>query len=113
MPDNPTAVNVAPTLDAFIHNAASRRSSEPGRLEDVDDVLWDDHARVSLRGAYYTAQAAFPKLRESRGRFVRVTNMETGQALVAAVRAARTGPDGIPRLHLEFVDGEWPLEGIE
>jgi len=39
--------------------------------------------------------------------------METGLALVAAVRAARTGADGIPRLHLEFIDRQWPLEGIE
>ena len=36
-----------------------------------------------------------------------------GGLVVAAVRAARTGPDGIPRLHLEFIDRQWPLEGIE
>jgi hypothetical protein len=63
---------------------------------------------LSRRGA-----AVWTTLRAERGRFVRVTNMETGLALVAAVRAARTGADGIPRLHLEFIDGEWPLEGIE
>ena len=27
--------------------------------------------------------------------------------------SARTGPDGIPRLHLEFIDRQWPLEGID
>ncbi len=36
-------------LDAFVHNATSRRSSEPARVEDIDAELWDDHARVSLR----------------------------------------------------------------
>jgi hypothetical protein len=29
------------------------------------------------------------------------------------VRARRLGADGIPRLHLEFIDRQWPLEGIE
>ena len=48
-----------------------------------------------------------------RGRIVRLTNIETGLSLIAAVRGARTGPDGIPRLHLEFIDRQWPLEGVE
>ncbi len=48
-----------------------------------------------------------------RGRFVRVTSAEHGLSVVAAVRARRTGSDGIPRLHLEFVDRQWPLEGID
>jgi len=63
---------------------------------------------LSRRGA-----AVWTTLKAERGRFVRVTNLETGHSLTAAVRAARTGADGIPRLHMEFVDGEWPLEGIE
>jgi hypothetical protein len=39
--------------------------------------------------------------------------MDTGLSITAVVRAARTGADKIPRLHLEFVDKRWPLEGIE
>jgi 3-oxoacyl-[acyl-carrier protein] reductase len=68
------AVSSVDNLDAFVHNAASRRSSEAGRLEDLDDDTWDAHASVSLRGAFYAAQAALPKLRESRGRFVMLTS---------------------------------------
>jgi PilZ domain len=34
-------------------------------------------------------------------------------SITAIVRARRTGPDGIARLHLEFVDGQWPLERME
>lgn len=49
-------------LDAMVHNATSRRSSDPARLEVVDDELWDDHASVSLRGAYHCARAALPSL---------------------------------------------------
>ncbi len=57
--------------------------------------------------------AVWTTLKVERGRFVRLTSDETGMSVVAAVRAARTGADGIPRLHLEFVDRRWPLEGIE
>jgi NAD(P)-dependent dehydrogenase (short-subunit alcohol dehydrogenase family) len=61
-------------LDAVIHNATSRRSSEPVRLEDVDDVVWQDHASVSLRAAYHCARAALPHLRARRGRFIVMTS---------------------------------------
>jgi NAD(P)-dependent dehydrogenase (short-subunit alcohol dehydrogenase family) len=83
--DVEAAVAAAPALHAFVHNAASRRSSESGRLEDVDDALWDDHARVSLRGAYYAAQAAFPKLRATHGHFVLLTS-------AAGIEASPTRP---------------------
>jgi 3-oxoacyl-[acyl-carrier protein] reductase len=68
------AVAAVEDLDAFVHNAASHRSSEAGRLEDVDDETWDAHASVSLRGAFYAAQSALPKLRASRGCFVLLTS---------------------------------------
>ena len=53
-------------LDVFVHNATSRRSSGVVAIEDVDRDLWDEHASVSLRGAYYCAQAAVGQL-SSRG----------------------------------------------
>jgi NAD(P)-dependent dehydrogenase (short-subunit alcohol dehydrogenase family) len=61
-------------LDVVIHNATSRRSSEPVRLEDVDDALWHDHAAVSLRAAYHCARAALPHLRARRGRLIVMTS---------------------------------------
>ena len=63
---------------------------------------------ISRRGA-----AVFTTLDVARGRFVRLISKQYGIAVVAAVRARRTGADGIARLHLEFVDKQWPLEGIE
>jgi hypothetical protein len=63
---------------------------------------------VSRRGA-----AVWTTLEVQRGRFVRLTSLDHGLTLIAAVRAYRKGPDGIPRLHLEFIDRQWPLEGIE
>ena len=63
---------------------------------------------ISRRGA-----AVFTSLKVERGRFVRLTSLQTGVSLLATVRAMRTGPDAIPRLHLEFVGAQWPLEGVE
>lgn len=63
---------------------------------------------LSRRGA-----AVFTTLEAARGRFVRITSAQYGISIIAAVRARRTGPDGITRLHLEFVDKAWPLEGID
>ena len=67
------AVAAAEPLHAFVHNAAGR-SSESAQLEDLDDASWNEHASVSLRGAYYAAQAALPKLRATSGRFVLLTS---------------------------------------
>ena len=63
---------------------------------------------ISRRGA-----AVFTGLHVERGSFVRLTNARYQISVLAAVRACRTGPDGITRLHLEFVDRKWPLEGVE
>ncbi len=60
---------------------------------------------ISRRGA-----AVFTSLEVARGRFVRLTSSRYQISVVAAVRARRLGPDNIPRLHLEFVDKQWPLE---
>ena len=48
-----------------------------------------------------------------RGRFVRLTSAAQRVSMTAVVRARRAGADGVMRLHLEFVDREWPLEGLE
>lgn len=44
---------------------------------------------------------------------VRLTSPRHGVSIVALVRARRAGPDGITRLHLEFIDGQWPLERMQ
>ncbi|HEX8501463.1 MAG TPA: PilZ domain-containing protein [Pyrinomonadaceae bacterium] len=76
-----------------------------GRVTASEQTVTEN---ISRRGA-----AVWTTLKVERGRFVRVTSTETGLAIVAAVRASRSGADGIPRLHLEFIDRQWPLEGIE
>jgi 3-oxoacyl-[acyl-carrier protein] reductase len=61
-------------LDAVVHNATSRLSSKVAEIETVDDAVWDDHAAVSLRGAYYCARAALPVLSQPGGRFILMTS---------------------------------------
>jgi PilZ domain len=78
---------------------------EKGQVSASESTVTEN---ISRRGA-----AVFTTLDVARGRFVRLTSKQYGIAVVAAVRARRTGPDGIARLHLEFVDKQWPLEGIE
>jgi hypothetical protein len=78
---------------------------ERGAVAASEQTVTDN---ISRRGA-----SVMTSLDAGRGRFVRMTSAEHGLSVVAAVRARRTGPDGIPRLHLEFVDRQWPLEGID
>jgi hypothetical protein len=80
---------------------------------------FDDRGQVAARETTVTENlsrrgaAVFTTLDAARGRFVRVTSTQYHISVIAAVRARRTGPDGIARLHLEFVDKPWPLEGID
>jgi 3-oxoacyl-[acyl-carrier protein] reductase len=68
------AVERTGSLHAIVHNATSNRSSEPHRLEDVTPELWEQHASVSLRGAYHCAVAGLPALRASGGTLVVMTS---------------------------------------
>jgi hypothetical protein len=104
----PTASAAPRSLETRLHMALNVRVEvfdEEGRVSATEQTVTEN---ISRRGA-----AVWTTLDVGRGRFVRLTSIETGLSIVAAVRAARAGPDGIPRLHLEFIDKQWPLEGIE
>jgi hypothetical protein len=79
---------------------------------ELYDERWNITAReqtvtenISRRGA-----AVYTSLQAERGSYVRLTSARYQTSAFAVVRAHRTGSDGIPRLHLEFMDQEWPLE---
>lgn len=63
---------------------------------------------VSLGGA-----SVFSSLQANVGSFLRLTSEQYNVTLTSIVRNKRLGRDGIPRLHLEFFDRYFPLEGIE
>lgn len=63
---------------------------------------------LSLSGA-----ALFTTLAVEVGSFVRVKSDQYNVSIISVVRGRRIGPDGISRLHIEFIDRFFPLEGIE
>jgi hypothetical protein len=87
---------------------------EPLLLEKVDEagnVLASEMTvteNISFGGA-----ALFTTMDGEAGSFLRVTSERFDVTILSIVRAARVGPDGMKRVHLEFIDQFFPLEGIE
>lgn len=75
--------------------------SDEGTLSETEATVTEN---LSRQGA-----AVFTALTLEPGRFVKLSSNQYGTEVLAVVRARRTGADGITRLHLEFVGGEWPL----
>ncbi len=63
---------------------------------------------LSLSGA-----SVFSMLPTEKGAFIRVKSEQYNVSIISVVRGKHTGADKIPRLHLEFIDRFFPLEGIE
>lgn len=59
---------------------------------------------ISLQGA-----TLFTTLDIPVGRFIRLTSDQYRVSAFAAIRSRTTGSDGVPRIHVEFVDRQWPL----
>jgi hypothetical protein len=80
------------------------------RVELVDingEVVMSEHTvteDISTKGA-----TIFTTLEIPQGRFIRVTSEQHGITTHAAIRSRSTGVDGVPRIHVEFIDREWPL----
>lgn len=78
---------------------------ERGEIESSETTVTAD---ISRHGA-----SIFTTLQVGRGKFVRLRSARYSLAVLAVVRGGRKGEDNIPRLHLEFIDREWPLEILE
>lgn len=78
---------------------------EEGRVTASEMTVTEN---LSLSGA-----AIFSALPTETGEFVRIRSSQYDVSIISVVRAKRLGQDGIPRLHIEFVDRFFPLEGIE
>lgn len=61
----------------------------------------------------YSGASVFSSLDAEIGSFIRVTSDQINISIISIVRGKRLGEDGIPRLHIEFIDHFFPLEGIE
>jgi pteridine reductase len=64
-------------LDLLVHGASD--GFEPRPVAEVDEHLWDAALDTTAKGAFFTAQAAAPALRESRGTLVMVEDVAAYQ----------------------------------
>lgn len=81
------------------------RIDESGNVTESEATVTEN---ISLGGA-----AVFTSLHTPTGSFLRVISERFQVTILSVVRGSRVGPDGITRLHLEFIDRFFPLEGIE
>lgn len=104
------AVRAFGGLDAVVHNAVSGRSSQPVDLEHAAPELWDEHASVSLRGAWRCAGAAFGPLRERQGALLVLTSPAgiSGSANLSFYAAVKGGQQAFVR----SLAREWGPQGV-
>lgn len=74
---------------------------ENGQLIQTESSVTED---ISRKGA-----TLFTTMQIPIGRFVRLTSAQYNLTVHAAVRNRSTGVDGVLRIHVEFIDKEWPL----
>ena len=80
------------------------QADEAGNIIFAETTVTEN---LSLGGA-----AVFTTLKASAGTFLRVSSERFNITILSIVRGERIGSDGITRLHLEFIDRFFPLEGI-
>jgi len=72
-----------------------------GNVTESEHTVTED---ISTKGA-----TLFTTLQIPQGRFIRLTSEQYGVTAHAAIRSRSTGANGVPRIHVEFIDREWPL----
>jgi hypothetical protein len=75
--------------------------NDKGEVEFREQTVAEN---ISEKGA-----AVYTSLDLPVGRFIRLTSEQYRITVHAAVRGRSMGAAGIPRIHVEFVDREWPL----
>ena len=72
-----------------------------GTVSKTEQTVTED---ISAQGA-----TLFTTLDIPVGRFVRITSEQYRTTVHAAIRSRSTGSDGVARIHVEFIDKQWPL----
>ena len=86
-------------------NVSVEQLDSDGNVTATEQTVTEN---ISLSGA-----AIFSMLHTEIGEFVRIKSEQYDVSIISVIRARRAGHDGIPRLHVEFIDRFFPLEGIE
>jgi hypothetical protein len=71
------------------------------------DIALSEHTvaeNISEKGAAIYTTLSLPV-----GRIIRLTSEQYKLSVYAAVRGQSMGPAGVPRIHVQFVDRDWPL----
>ncbi|HXD32265.1 MAG TPA: hypothetical protein VN643_14185 [Pyrinomonadaceae bacterium] len=76
--------------------------NEKGEVAHTENTVTEN---ISRKGA--TVYSTFDS---PIGRFIRLTSPEYSLSVFAVVRGRSKGSGGMPRLHVEFMDREWPVE---
>ena len=96
----PSSYKRTPTRHHIPVDIVLETLNDKGEVEKAESTVTEN---ISNKGAaIYTAQDI------STGRFVRLTSSQYGLAVHAAIRG-RSTVGGIQRIHVEFIDREWPL----
>jgi len=75
--------------------------NDKGEVELSEQTVTEN---ISQKGAAIYTTLSLPV-----GRFVRLSSEQYKLTVHAVVRGQSVGPTGVPRVHVEFVDREWPL----
>jgi hypothetical protein len=70
------------------------------------------HEKTVTENISASGAAVFSSLDLNVGDKVKVMKQHGGFSATAIVRKRRVGTDNLPRLHLEFIDAQFPIEGI-
>lgn len=86
----------------------------PVRIEVIDGQgnLLEQEASVT-ENISRTGAAIFTSLNLNEGQIINFSCDQYNVSLVAVVRGRRIGENRIPRLHVEFLDRQFPLEDVE
>jgi hypothetical protein len=75
--------------------------NEEGEVEASEHTVTEN---ISPQGATIYTTLSLPV-----GRFIRLSSKQFNLSVYAAVRGFSMGRAGIPRIHVEFIDRQWPL----
>lgn len=75
--------------------------NEKGEVELSEQTVSEN---ISEKGA-----ALYTTLALAVGRIIRLSSEQYQLTVYAAVRGQSMGPSGVSRLHVEFIDRQWPL----
>ena len=97
-----------PTRDQRAHTRHNIAVDMRVEILDADGAVVATEQTVTEDISQHGA-TIFTTLEISVGRFIRIASDQYGMTVHAAIRSRSTGADGVARIHVEFIDKQWPL----